>query len=306
MPTIDGASLNGLLSTPLALGAAAALLAVLLLLAIWRVGVARRLLVPVAALVVISFSVIAILDRMATSDRAAARRALSQRYAELSAQALTPGSSLACLDGAAGDAVETACEKTVFAGPQATAAAVSYMAARLTLLSDGLAFARHDDPDFVAALAGLRRAIELDRFGIAAHVLALRDGCTAERCDAFALLQDTNVIKSNLKAQVFDQYVSRHAADWNTIAPAAVPMAQQPPMAAPALSALERAPAKAPVADKYDFPSADSIPAVSIMNAEPKLPKDASNAEAAPQTGEGEPRTPPKRPQTQGASPAAR
>ena len=62
-------------------------------------------------------------------------------------------------------------------------------AARLTLLADGLAFARHGDPDFAATLAGLRRAIELDRFGIAAHVLAVRDGCTAERCAAFALLQ---------------------------------------------------------------------------------------------------------------------
>ena len=302
---IDGASLNGLLSTPLALGALAALLAVLLLLAIFRVGVARRLLLPVAALVVLSLGIMAILDRMAENDRSAARRALNQRYAELSAQALMPGSALACLDGAAGDAVETACEKSVFAGPQATAAAVSYMVARLTLLADGLAFARHDDPGFAATLAGLRRAIELDRFGIAAHVLALRYGCTAQRCDAFALLQDTNVIKSNLKAQVFDQYVSRHATDWNKAT--TVPMAQQPSVPAPALSAL--APAKAPVPDKYDFPSADSIPAVSIMNAEPKLPKDATDAQAqsAPPTGEGEPtRTPQKRPQTQGASPAAR
>jgi len=130
-------------------------------------------------------------------------------------------------------------------------------------------------------------------------VLALRDGCTAERCDAFALLHDTNVIKSNLKAQVFDQYVSRHAADWNKAT--TVPMAQQPLAPAPALSALERAPAKAPVPDKYDFPSADSIPAVSIMNAEPKLPKDASDAQAAKPAGEA-----PKRPQTQGASPTVR
>ena len=38
MPTIDGASLNGLLSTPLVLGALAALLAVLLILAFLRAG----------------------------------------------------------------------------------------------------------------------------------------------------------------------------------------------------------------------------------------------------------------------------
>ena len=92
----------------------------------------------------------AILDRMAQDERAAERRALAQRCADLSVQALAPGSTLACLDGAAGEAVDNACEKTVFAGPQATAAAVAYMAARLTLLADGLAFARQRDPDFAA------------------------------------------------------------------------------------------------------------------------------------------------------------
>ncbi len=171
----------------------------------------------------------AILDRMAQDERAAERRALTQRYAELSAQALAPGSALACLDGAAGEAVENACEKTVFAGPQATAGAVSYMAARLTLLADALAFARKSDPDFAAALSGLRRAVELDRFGIAAHVLAVRDGCTAERCAAFALLRDAGVIKANLKAQVFDQYVSRYAADWDKSAPVAAKPAPRGP-----------------------------------------------------------------------------
>lgn len=305
MPTIDGASLNGLLSTPLVLGALAALLAVLLILAVMRVGMARRLLFPVAVLVVASVGVMALLDRMAETDRAAERRALTQRYAQLTAQALVPGSTLACLDGVAGDAVETACEKTVFGGPQNTAAAVAYMAARLTLLGDGMAFARHGDPDFAAALAGLRRAIELDRFGIAAHVLAVRESCTAERCDAFALLQDANVIKSNLKAQVFDQYVSRYAADWDKTAP----VADKQPPAVPAVSALEPAPAKTPMSGKNDFPSADSIPPVSIMNAEPKLPKDATDAQAAAAAaqapGEGEPvKTPPKRPQA--ASPPAR
>ena len=297
MPAIDGATLNGLLSTPLVLGGLAALLAVLLILAVLRSGVARRLLLPVAVLVVASVGIMALLDRMAETDRATERRALTQRYAQLTAQAMAPGSTLACLDGVAGDAVETACEKTVFGGPQNTAVAVAYMAARLSLLNDGLSFARHSDPDFTASFAGLRRAIELDRFGIAAHVLAVRDGCTAERCDAFALLQDANVIKSNLKAQVFDQYVSRYAADWDKTAPATVPMAQQSPAAAPALSALEPAPAKTPLSGKYDFPSADSIPPVSIMNAEPKLPKDATDAQAAA-PGDGEPvKTPPKRPQ---------
>ncbi len=162
----------------------------------------------------------------------------------LSVQALAPGSTLAGLDGAAGEAVENACEKTVFASPQTTAGAVAYMAARLTLLADGLAFAQMSDPDFAASLAGLRRSIELDRFGLAAHVLAVRDGCTAEQCATFALLKDADVIKANLKAQVFDQYVSRYAADWNKSAPVAVKAAPAVPVASVREPA---APTKGPV-----------------------------------------------------------
>jgi hypothetical protein len=159
------------------------------------------------------------------------------------------------------------------------------MEARLTLLSDGLAFARHSDPDFAVSLAGLRRAIELDRFGIAAHVLAVRDGCTAERCDAFALLGDANVIKSNLKAQVFDQYVSRYAANWNKNA-ATAPVADRLPGAVAPVAILPEAPAKAPVPDKYNLPSSASIPPVSIMNPEPPLPKAATDAQATQDAGE--------------------
>jgi len=301
MPTVAGMSLNGLLSTALMLGALAALLAVLLVLASMRPGVARRLLLPAAVLVIFSFGIMAILDRMARDEHGAERRALAQRSAELTARALAPGSTLACLDDAAGEAVENACEKTVFAGPQSTAAAVAYVAARLKLLADGLTFARYSDPDYAASLSGLRRAIELDRFGIAAHVLAVRDGCSAERCAAFALLKDTSVIKANLKAQVFDQYVSRYAADWNK----SEPMAKAP---APVASA---APSKTPLSSKYSFPSSASIPPVSIMNAEPPLPKAATDAQAAQPAqpaapGKAAVPVPPKRPQTPAAPPPAR
>ena len=163
-------------------------------------------------------------------------------------------------------------------GRKATAAAVAYVAARLTLLADGLAFARRSDPDFTNTLAGLRRAIELDRFGIAAHVLAVRDGCTAERCAAFALLDDASVLKANLKEQPFDQYVARYAVDWDK-SDAETQDRWRP---GPLSSLLQPiAPAKTPVSGKYDFPSAASIPPVSIMNAEPPLPKAAAEARAA-------------------------
>jgi hypothetical protein len=312
MPTIDGASLNALLSNPLVpgafiAGALATLLVVLLVMMVRPAGGARRLLLPAVALALAGIAVLAILDRMARDERGAERRALAQRDAELTAQALAPGSALACLDGGAGEAAENACENTVFASPQSTAGAVSYMAARVTLLADGLAFARRGDPEFAATLTPLRRAIELDRFGIVAHVLAIREGCTAERCPAFALLGDTGAIKANFKAQVFDQYVSRYVAGWNRSEPKSEPVAEKPaaePAPAPVASAPEP-PAKTPVARKYDFPSAASIPPVSIMNAEPPLPKEGAVAPAAPPAGEhtASVPVPPKRPQTQAASP---
>src|ERR1017187_5363603 len=303
---MGGTSLNGLLSSPLVpiLGVLAAVGMMFLLMKyrLARVDGVRRLLLPIVVVVLAGVAVVSILARMAQEERGAERRARAQRSAELTAQALAPGSTLACLDGAAGEAVENACEKAVFAGPQSTAAAVAYMAARLTLLADGLAFARHGDADFPAALAGLRRALELDRFGIAAHVLAVRDGCTAELCAVFALLGDADVIKSNLKAQVFNQYVSRYAADWNKFAPTVDKLAP-----APLASVLDpTAPSKTPLGSKYSFPSAAPIPQVSIMNSEPMLPKQATDAQAdQPPAGPENAPAPaaPKRPQPPAAAP---
>jgi len=265
-------------------------------------GWGRRLLPPIAAAAVTAAALVFLGDQF---ERGAERRALTQRYAELTVQALAPGSTLACLDGALGETVENACEKTVFASPQNTASAVAYTAARLTLLADAAAFSRRKDPDFRETFAPLRRAIELDRFGIAAHVLAVHDSCTADRCAAFALLNDVNVIKSNLKAQVFDQYVSRYAGSWEKTEP----VAKKPPPAPPPapVVSLANPPANKPVSSKYSFPSAASIPAVSIMNSEPPRAKEGTDALAAQPTPPAGERdrvpVPPKRPQPQTAPP---
>ena len=163
-------------------------------------------------------------------------------------------------------------------------------------------------------LASTRRAIELDRYGIAAHVLAERDGCTAERCAAFAMFQDTGALKANLKVHAFDTYVGRYAADWGKKEP---PADKQPQASVSAPSPVasagpEALPTGHPVDPRYDFPSAASIPPVSIMNAEPPVPKDHVVAPAgqAPATADkaaaGNPPVPPKRPQAQAATPPAR
>ena len=59
----------------------------------------------------------AFLDAASFRDRSAERRALEARAAALNAESLAPGSALACLNGLAGDDVEAACEKALFAAP---------------------------------------------------------------------------------------------------------------------------------------------------------------------------------------------
>ena len=276
-----------------------------------------RLAVPAVALVAVGFAVVAVLDRMTLDGKAAERRALVARSDQFTASALMPGSALSCLDSGAGDAAETACEAAVFASASSTATAVSYVGARLTLLAEAKALDPASD-----SFAGTRRALELDRYGIAAYVLASRDGCTAERCASFVLFADTGALKSNMKAQVFDQYVSRHASAWNAPAPSPEPppaaVSAAPQAATPEVKSAAVEPAGGlsvahPLSSKYTLPSAASIPAVSIMNAEPALPKAAAEALAA-QTradvkSEAKPESradddvpmPPKRPQGQGA-----
>ncbi len=217
-----------------------------------------RWILPALAIMAALFGVFAIVDRLEQDQRAAAQRALQARAESLNASALQQGGALACLNTLAGESTEAACEAKVFASPQSTAAAVVYTSAQLTLLADAQKF----DPAFAATFAARRRAIELDRFGIAAHVLSERDGCTAEHCAAFAFLTETGVLKANMKAQAFDQYVSRHADAWN--APAAAPapaVSQTQPAPAPAAAASIAKPlgepGHQPIPEKYKLPSAD-------------------------------------------------
>jgi hypothetical protein len=312
MPLIDGAFMNGLFSTPLVLpapvaGALAALFLVMVVMVIQRAthGNASCLLLPLSAIVIGALAAIGIVDRVAVNERTAEQRALLQRDSQLNMSAVVSGSPLACLDGVAGEQVENACEQAVFADAQSTARAVAYVSARLSLLSDVFAIAR-GDRDFLAAFATGRRAIELDRYGIAAHVLAVRDGCTGERCAAFAIFEDTGALKANLKVRAFDTYVTRYASAWNKSEPAdKQPQASAAPQ--PPVTSAGEPSAPHPVDSRYDFPSSASIPPVSIMNAEPPPPKEhTGTANAGAEKPAASPPVPSKRPQAQAASPPAR
>jgi hypothetical protein len=290
----------------------AALFFVIVVIAVRRMsrGTGPRLLFPLCAVVLGGLAVIAVLDRLAMNERAAEQRALLQRNAQLSLSAVAPGSPLACLDGAAGEQVENACEKSVFADAQSAASAVAYISARLSLLSDAFAVAQHSGSDLMAAFATTRRALELDRYGIAAHVLAVRDGCVAERCAALAMFKDTEALKANLKVRAFDTYVARYASAWGKNEPVTDKQPQAAaPTGAPVVGAAEPLSVDHPLDSRYDFPSAASIPPVSIMNSEPPPPKEqpsAANAHVGPDKTGSNPPVPPKRPQAQAATPPAR
>ena len=94
-------------------------------------------------------------------------------------ESLAPGSPLACLNGLAGDDVEAACEKALFAAPATVASATSYVAARFALLADMVAYTKRGGGDINSALLPLRRSLEADRFGFVAHTLAVPTAAAA-------------------------------------------------------------------------------------------------------------------------------
>ena len=263
---------------PIWTAAAAAAVTVVIVIMVFRatgVGGALRFCGQLLVAAVVIGAAWLLVERAGRLERASDRRMLDQRSASLTAQAVAPGSALACLDAMAGEITEAACEQAVFAGPSAIAAAVSYTAARLTFLADAAAHAGRGDGAYEATLAPLRQALESDRFGIVAHVLALRDSCTELQCDAFSLLQDASRVQANLRDRTFDVLVGRHSAEWST--------------KVGTVSAAAPTTVATPPSSQFDFPSAASIPPVSIMNPEPAQAPPAARQAATPPV-------PPRRP----------
>jgi hypothetical protein len=272
--------LTGVVALPVwAIAAALAIAVLVAMLALMRAGAGGRSL-PAAVLVLIAVVGACwwVGDYLSRRDRAAEQRALDARVFELAARAFMPGSALGCLDPLVAETMEDTCEKTIFASPEATAAAISYVAAQLAVL--GSAGEHAADPGMLA----LRRALEADRFGIVAHVLAARDGCTSDQCSAFAWLEDTSRIKVHLAERPFEARVKTYSASWPPAGSRAV--AASAPASAPGAAAR--------VPNNLYFPSASSIPPVNIMTAEPQAAQ--RQPQATTGAAEAAPPTPPRRP----------
>ena len=112
-----------------------------------------------------------------------------------------------------------------------------------------------------ALRAPIVRSLEADRFGLVAQVLIERDACQPAACYAFDFLQRRDQIVANMNERAYDARVTQFAASWNDKpgAPAGAVLA----VAARTADCHQHTPVN------IDFPTADSIPAVSIMSNEP-------------------------------------
>ncbi len=227
----------------------------------------------------------AFLDSANVRGQNAERSAIELRAGQLIARSLIPGSPLACLDALAGDTVQAACEKAVFASPASVATAISYVAAQFALLSDMTNYAKRGGTDIDDALLPLRLALQADPFGFLAHVLVVRDGCTSENCPALGLLPDPSHVRTNIIAQTLHHYLDHYRDVWARSPDG--PVADSADMMPPRMA--ENAPGRRKVSVNIDFPSAASIPPISIMNPEPKGPSGAEPARKGASTAQTDP-----------------
>ena len=270
----------------IAAGAAAVLLAIIGALALPRgpkgtLAAAARVLVLLIVAALGGSLVWAYLESAAMRAHDAERRALELRAGRLTEQSLKPGSALACLDALAGETVQAACERVVFASPESVATAISYVAAQFALLSEMTNYAKSGGSGIVETLLPLRRALEADPFGFLAHVLVMGDGCTSEHCPPLVVLRDPSHVRTNIIAQTLQHYVDHYREIWAKSPDAAV--ADVPDMA-PTGPPDGNPIGRRKVSANIDFPTAASIPPISIMNPEPKGPAEraaSSNPEAA-------------------------
>jgi hypothetical protein len=165
---------------------------------------------------------------------------------------------LACLDDLAGDAVLNTCEKALFGSAEQAAAAVSYAASQISLLT-AFGDAAAADKNITPELQALRHAVEHDRYGLIAYVLMTRDHCTPTDCATFRAVNDRRRIAANMEERAYEGLISRYAPVWNA----------PPPLASVPLAAalVPGVPTGRPT--NADFPSAASTPPVSIMTSEP-------------------------------------
>ena len=192
----------------------------------------------------------ALFDRFATREQAAERRAIEERTAELTARSLAPGSALGCLDAVASTVVENACERPLFASPEAVAAACG-LCQRAVLAPRGQRRAGRARSKLPACRLSVCGAVwKADRYmDLVAHVLMTR-GCNGAECAELRLLRDPSRVLANMKSRAFESFLGTHALAWQQSgSSSAAALASVPPpllLAPPPLSTTGNDRATAP------------------------------------------------------------
>jgi hypothetical protein len=292
---------TGTFTLPLwAAGLAVALFVALLVIAVLRSGMAEfgNLAFRAAVILIAVAFGWTYVSRTGEQDRLAERRALDSRATELVTRAIAPGSAVACLEATNTETVEGSCERAVFASPETVAAATAYIGARISLLADAHEYVKRDQ-GYETQISGLRRTVAADRYGLSSQVLSVRDGCTADACDAFGLVYDDKKLKANLRDRLFDVTVGRYAVNWplrtrSTTSSQPSPgasvsfpsMQSMPPVSSTATNAAEPVtppPAMAlPSSPSQDGapPPTNTSPASATKRAPPAAPKAAAKSAA--------------------------
>jgi hypothetical protein len=177
--------------------------------------------------------------------------------------------ALSCVDDLAGEAVLTSCEKVLFSSPETVAAALSYAASQITRLT-AFGDVGAANESMTPELAALRHAVEQDRYGLMAYVLAVRDRCSPSDCAAFRSLTDRRQIAANMDEKLYESQIARYALTWNLPLPAP---------SLPVAALVPGVPTGKPT--NAEFPSAASTPPVSIMTPEPGVATTSSAPRAA-------------------------
>jgi hypothetical protein len=170
------------------------------------------------------------------------------------------------------------------------------------------AYVKHGGRDIDGALLPLRHSLETDAYGFVAHALAVRDGCTSQNCKALEVLRDPSRVRANLSGQTLDRYLDRYLTVWALQPDGPAPVADAATQSQPTYQPGGPGPRKTV---NIDFPTAASIPAVSIMNPEPGTKPTPAPASAAansnPQAPAAAAASPPpaKKPRKQAANPPA-
>lgn len=277
------------------IAAIALLVLVLLVFAIARAGSPRNfgLFGQVAAVALLVGFAWLYLDRLGQQDRAEHRRNIEARLSALTAQALLPNSNLACLDAAAADLTQEACEKALYSSAEQVSAALTFIEARLDVLRDVAALPKSEAAAYEKLRAPLVRSMQADHFGLVAQVLQGRDGCTVEKCPAFEILKNSAQIVANMKDRAYETRLTKHASNWSD-KPAAAVAASPAPVHPPKESQLN-----------LSFPSASSIPPVSIMANEPGMPgQNGVEAVTKPEAKQPPAKRPPQKAAAQPKQPA--